>query len=231
MLPLLIKTLTLSLLVVGASTCNGEKEKVITKWSGGEKKVTYKIYAGDETRLTNIYYCAYYPNGRVWKTGYIKSDKESGEWFSYYQSGKMKSKWDFIEGRPSGIFEIYYESGELEQKGTVDAFKREFVTKMYNRDGTKKDSIEDLTKYYKEQPVKWTKKQKREIWIDCYVAVASAYPEPEQFCNCAVAKFQQHYNYSDIQSMTEKQKGDLMESFEAKKMGCYYLFRKVKAAN
>jgi hypothetical protein len=210
----LIKIVLLPILIfTSAISCKKKEEIIITRWPEGQKQVTYKIFAGDTANLLDAYYCAYYPNGQVWKRGYFKNRLETGEWFHYYQSGKLKGKGSMKNGVKDGEFEVYYESGETEQFGS---YKNGLPTYIIFRDraGFNKPKREDLTKYIIDHPVKWTDAQKKEIWIDFYVAAVVGYKHAEAFSDCVLNLLQQHCNFSDVQAMTDKQRGDLLKGFK-----------------
>lgn len=220
----LIPALLLLVLCIGGAACNPE-ELVITKWPGGEKQVTYKIYSGDTAHLINTFYCAYYPNGKVWKSGYFKNGVEDGDWYYYYQSGSIRSKWRYVKGQRDSDFTIYYESGEVEQKGSLDLGKLRSHIDYFNRDGSKKPEKEDLSKYLVAHPEKWTEAQKKEIWMDYYTEVVATYSNAGGFADCVVDLLQRRCNFSDLQPLTANQRGILLVLLAAEQQECYSLLK------
>jgi len=219
----LIKIVLLPILIfAGAISCKEKEEIVATRWPEGQKQVTYKIFAGDTANLIDAYYCAYYPNGQVWKRGHFKNGMETGEWDYYYQSGKLKSRGNIRNGIMEGKFEVYYESGEIEQLGLYQNGLPAYII-FRDRGGFNKPKREDLTKYIIEHPVKWTDAQKKEIWIDCYVSTVTGYKNAEVFSDCVLNLLQQHCNFPDVQAMTDKQRGDLLKGLKKDEQDCYSL--------
>ncbi|HEY0610201.1 MAG TPA: hypothetical protein VGD35_11110 [Chitinophaga sp.] len=225
----LIPALLLLILTIGSIACN-PGEIVITKWPGGEKQVTYKILRGDTAHLIDVFYCAYYPNGKVWKNGYFKNGVEEGDWHFYYQSGKIRSKGRFVQGQRKGDFTVYYESGEMEQEGFLASGRLGQDSPYihhFNRDGSRKAAKEDFSKYLVEHPEKWTEAQKQEIWIDAYTEVVAVYDNPKGFSDCVVDLLQRRCNFRDIQPLTAKQRGNLLQTLADQQQECNSLLKKL----
>ncbi|RFS21890.1 hypothetical protein DVR12_14660 [Chitinophaga silvatica] len=213
-----------SVIVIGVSACQ-PKELILSKWPGGQKQATVKIFMGDTTFLLDAFYCAYYPNGKVWKTGYFKKNLEEGKWMYFYQSGNKKCYGEFMSGRKMGSYQTYYESGEVEQKGMYVNDKL-VDYHYYNPDGTIKPQNEDLSRLIVAQPQKWTEMEKNEIWITTYAAVASTYLHSTEFCDCVVNLLEKKCNFQDIKTLTDKQLGDLLIFLSEKKLDCFHLLEK-----
>ncbi len=193
-------------------------ETVMRKWPGGQKQVTYKIYRGDTTHLADVFYTAYYPNGKVWKSGYIKNGEAVGEWCYFYQSGKLQSKGTKIHGRNEGPYTVYYESGEEEQKGMyVNGEMMAAEQQLFNRDGSKKYEWQEVNFSISEHPEKWTAAQVEEIRIDFYTMAAMAEsPHPKEYSDCMIEQLQKYCNYKDIQPLSQLERWKLVTQLVAK---------------
>lgn len=78
------------------------------------------------------------------------------------------------------------------------------------------------------QPEKWTEAQKKEIWIDCYAETVATYDNAGGFSDCVVDLLQRRCNFRDIQPLTAKQRGNLLDTLASQQQECFSLLEKPK---
>lgn len=69
------------------TSCNTEKEKIISKWANGKLKVVHEYNFNSDSSYN---YLEYNELGKLIAKGRIDNDIQNGEWKWWYDNGRLK---------------------------------------------------------------------------------------------------------------------------------------------
>lgn len=92
------------------------------------KSIEYEVVDGKRDGI----FILYNENGFVETLGYLKKNKNHGEWKYYYPNGELESIGIFYDDKPDSVWNWFYMNGLLMQEGIFKSGKREGEWKHFD---------------------------------------------------------------------------------------------------
>lgn len=114
------------------------------------KKIEYEVLNGKRDGI----FVLYHENGILETQGYLKENKNHGEWKYFYPDGKLESTGIFKDDQPDSIWVWFNYAGTLIQQGLYKEGKKDGEWKFYDDSGNlfllmkfKDDQVQDSIWY------------------------------------------------------------------------------------
>ena len=118
-----------------------------------DKIIEYDVVNG----IKQVDFKLYFLNGNLQIEGWLKDNKNVGEWKYYYNSGELESQGEFANDKPKGEWTWYYPSGTVKERGNYFEGKRIGKWQQFDERGriinekefSLQDSINNVENHFK----------------------------------------------------------------------------------